>query len=103
MSLPNFMIYYIFIFIFRFFFFQANTLVDRLTYVVTNMLTVVAFFFIMNAILPQIPYLTLIDKYMNAALIYIVLIGIACVVLNAYQVENSELEDAVFYACIGTP
>ena len=82
------------------FYFPANRLSDRLTYVVTNMLTVVAFFFVMSSSLPQIPYLTLIDKYMNAALVYIVLVGIICVILNAYGYEDTQEENTLFYVLV---
>jgi hypothetical protein len=78
------------------FFFGQDNLSTRLSYVVTNMLTVVAFFFIVSSSLPQIPYLTLIDKYMNGALVYIVGIGIACVFLNANQYEQTTEEDTLF-------
>ena len=73
----------------------------RLLYVVTNMLTIVAFFFIVSSSLPQIPYLTLIDKYMNIALFFVFMIAVLCVIILAYDLEGSDEETYLFYSLLG--
>jgi hypothetical protein len=72
----------------------------RLTFVITNMLTIVAFLFIINEILPEIPYLTIVDKYMNFGFIYVGCIAILCVLLNYYDSEESEEEAQIFVFCV---
>ena len=80
--------------------FASGSLSDRLTYVVTNMLTIVAFFFIVSSLLPQIPYLTFMDKYMNGALVYVTLVGIVTVINSVYNIEQTETEQDIFYVCL---
>jgi hypothetical protein len=74
----------------------------RLTYIVTNMLTIVTFLFILNSMLPQIPYLTLVDKYMNLSFFYVMALSILCVLLKYYEIEEGEIEDYLFvFSIIG--
>ena len=80
--------------------FPAHMLDARLSFIVINILTLIAFFFIISHILPLIPYLTFIDKYMNTALLYVVGIGVTCVVFSEFSLENTKTEDYVFTACL---
>lgn len=95
--IPIFMIIITTTLVFRF---GANQLSAKLTFVVINMLTIMSFFFVVSGILPQIPYLTFIDKYMNMALVYICGVGAACVVLHEFEYDGTSLEDYVFIGCL---
>jgi len=80
--------------------FDANKLDVRLTYIITNMLTIVAFLFILSNSLPNIPYLTLIDKYINACFLYICGIGAICYSFHASEVEGTDEETNTFIGLI---
>ena len=65
---------------------------DRLSYATTMILSIVAFQFITSNILPNVPYLTLVDKYIILTLLCIVGITLESVFLGFYQLSFSEDE-----------
>eukprot|EP01084_Bolivina_argentea_P205168 350553_1 len=70
---------------------------DRLGYAVTMVLAVVAFQFVINAIIPNVPYLTLVDKY-NLYIFALLLCAALEVVIVGWQATEdnySELWEAV--------
>jgi len=54
---------------------DATSYADRMAHVTTMLLTGVAFTFVVNSSLPVVPYLTFMDKYINAQLLFICLVG----------------------------
>ena len=80
--------------------FPADHLDSRLNFIVVNMLTIVAFLIILGSMLPEIPYLTTVDKYTIYAFIYVLICAICCVLFNYLGVEGSEFEDWFFIAVL---
>lgn len=78
--------------------FPPGTLNDRLGFVATVLLTIVAFLFILNSVLPQMPYLTIVDQYMNLGFLYVIGIAIICVVLDHLDLEGSDTETNILAA-----
>jgi hypothetical protein len=82
-------------FVFRF---DGNPLADRLNFLITNLLTVVAFFSVLAGLLPQISYLTLIDMYMITSLVFVGSMALVCVFLDyvALTDPNEPTQEAIF-------
>ena len=96
--LPMFIIL---LFVTSVFYFPADGLDSRLNFIITILLTIVAFLIILSDLLPTIPYLTTIDKYTLFGFCYILLCAILCMVFNICGVENTPFEHYFFtYAII---
>ena len=88
------------------FLFDADDLAGRLAVSLTLLLTTVAFKFVVATSLPQMEYLTLIDKYFLAGIIFIFIVSIENAVVKAlslYAPEYAEPVDRIcLYVCGGT-
>ena len=80
--------------------FPADHVDSRLNFIVVNMLTVVAFLIILGGMLPEIPYLTTVDKYTICAFGYVFACAFCCVLFNYIGVEGTEFEDWFFIAAL---
>ena len=80
--------------------FPGGALDQRLNFLVTDLLTVVAFLIILNTMLPTIPYLTTIDKYTMFAFGYVLACAFCCVLFNYLDIENTIFEDWFFISAI---
>lgn len=66
---------------------------DRLSYTTTMLLAIVAFQFVIQSIIPSVPYLTLIDRYNLLVLIFMLLIALESVIVGwhgAYTEDNDD-------------
>ena len=73
--------------------FPADHLDSRLNFIVVNMLTIVAFLIILGGMLPDIPYLTTVDKYTMFAFGFVLACAFCCVLFNYLDVEETLFED----------
>jgi hypothetical protein len=75
---------------------------DRLSVIVTLILALVAFLYVVAENSPPIPYLTLADKYITCSLIYVSLLTLYVVVAaSGTCIQSVETDVNVGWACLG--
>ena len=79
---------------------------NRLNYLITNLLTIVAFYYILATILPNISYLTVIDKYMLFNLIFVGSMAMICVIIDYLgksdpNSDTDQTDNYLFVALVG--
>ena len=78
--------------------FPGGAVDQRLNFIVVNLLTIVAFLIILGNMLPNIPYLTTVDKYTMFAFGYVLACAFCCVLFNYLEVEETLFEDWFYVA-----
>ena len=71
---------------------------QRLNFIVVNLLTIVAFLIILGGMLPDIPYLTTVDKYTMFAFGFVLACAFCCVLFNYLDIEETLFEDWFYVA-----
>ena len=82
----------------------ATNIGDRLSYAITMALTIVAFQFVMSSELPQVSYMTLLDKYNLFTFSYVLLITMESTIVGYNEIglfHDSDSADNYFAAIIG--
>lgn len=77
---------------------------ERIAYLVTLVLTFVAFAFTISQQLPNVPYLTLLDKYnMSSFTMVVILLAVMSLLRNLplTAARRNELDDILFYVFLG--
>ena len=98
--LPIFVITLNSTFVFRF---DSDSLSDRLNYLITNLLAVITYFYIVAGYLPQMSYLTLIDQYMISSLVFVGTMTLVCVLLDYIHIDPSTATNPnTTNQCVGT-
>jgi len=62
--------------------FESDDINGRLSFTITLVLSIIAFQFVISGKLPDVPYLTLIDKYNLFVFIMILLLSLECVIVG---------------------
>jgi FlaA1/EpsC-like NDP-sugar epimerase len=76
--------------------FEDGDLQDRLNFIATMLLTAVAFLFIVSGWLPQLKYLTLIDKYMMASFAFLTALAFQMAIFDKLELQMEAETTAMF-------
>lgn len=76
---------------------------ERINICLTLFLAAVAFLYVVGESLPKVPYLTLLDKLMLIAFLFIFLAGVESLVAKNLQTSHDKGKTLDFICCIGFP
>ena len=75
---------------------DAQDFATRISILETNLLTAVAFKFVINAYIPSIPYLTLLDKYMIVTYVILFMIVIVSFIMSLLDADSAGMWNDYF-------
>lgn len=68
--------------------FASESLDGQLGYLSACLLAAVAYLYVLSDALPKLEYLTLMDQYIYACIVYIVALIVQCCVVNGFKIET---------------
>ncbi len=80
------------------FFIPPSDLNDRLSIVVTLLLTMIAFQYVISEAIPRVPYTTLADRYMEVTYVFFLILIFYCCIASVSEVSTeSDSNVGLFY------